>query len=267
VKFYLLPKGHPLASGLQIAYRQIGMRQLVGIQFAFWAGFLAWNGPLLAQQANNPSDQFTTLGRRATTINQDVRQGPSNGTIVNQNNGGPTGNNLAGNGAGTGAEGPSPATFSPPGQTINPDRGIDVRFARRLVEHGMLKAEMGKLALTKGESEQVHNIGQGLIDDHARWSNTLEKIAGQSKIKLPEKLRPRYSAVVERLNALSGADFDVAFLKELTHYQDADLTLLKNESANGTVEPMRNWARKCVPGLERRLEAVREEHANLVAQK
>jgi putative membrane protein len=243
------------------------MRQIVRFQFAFWAGFLAWNGAALAQQANNPSDQFTTLGRRATTINQDVRQGPSNGTIVNQNNGGPTGNNLAGNGAGNAAEGPSPATFSPPGETINPDKGVDVRFARRLMEHGMLKAEMGKLALEKGQSEQVHNIGQGLIDDHGRWAKTVGRIAGDNKIKLPEKMTPKYTAVVEHLRGLSGADFDRAFLHELTHYQDADLALLQNEAANGTVQPLRNWARKCIPGLERRLEAVREEHANLMAQK
>jgi putative membrane protein len=144
---------------------------------------------------------------------------------------------------------------------------MDVRFARRIVEHGILKAEMGKLALEKGQSEQVHNIGQALIDDHGRWNKTLGKIAGENGIKLPGKMTPKYTAVVEHLRGLSGADFDREFLAQLTRYQDSDLSLLHNEAANGTVQPLRNWARKCVPGLERRLEAVREEHANLLAQK
>jgi putative membrane protein len=244
------------------------MRPTVRLQIAFWAGFVGWNGAALAQQANNPSDQYTTLGRRATTINQDVRQGPANGTNVNQNNGGPTGNNLAGNNAGGAAEGAGPATFSPPTESTTPDRGIDVRFARRIVEHGFLKAEMGKMAVEKGQSEQVRNIGQGLIDDHSRWNKTLAKIAADSKITLPEKMASKYKANMDRLGALSGADFDRAFLKELERYQDSDLTLLQREAANGTVEPLRKWASRGIPGLERRIEAVREEHASLaVAQK
>jgi len=244
------------------------MRQIVGVQIAFWAGFMGWNGAALAQQANNPSDQFTTLGRRATTINQDVRQGPANGANVNQNNGGPTGNNGAGNNAGGAAEGVGPTTFSPPGVTVISDRGIDVRFARRLVEHGFLKAEMGKLATGKGQSEQVRNIGQGLIDDHTRWNKTLARITTENNIKLPAKMAPKYKAVIDRLSALSGADFDRAFLKELVHYQDSDLKLLQNEAANGTIDPLRKWASRGVPGLERRIEAAREEHANLaVAEK
>jgi putative membrane protein len=244
------------------------MRPIVRLQIAIWAGFVGWNGAALAQQANNPSDQYSTLGRRATTINQDVRQGPANGTNVNQNNQGPTGNNLAGNNAGVAAEGPSPATFSPSDESINPDRVVDVRFARRIVEHGFLKAEMGKLAVAKGQSEQVRNIGQGLIDDHDRWNKSLGKLAAGNNITLPNKLMPKYKAVVDRLSAMSGADFDRAFLKELVRYQDEDLTLLQNEASKGTVEPLRKWASRGIPGLERRIEAVREEHANLtVAQK
>jgi putative membrane protein len=244
------------------------MRPIVRLQIAFWAGFVGWNGAALAQVASNPSDQFTTLGRRATSINQDVRQGPGNGTNVTQNNGGPTGNNGAGNNVGVAAEGPSPATFSPAGETINPDRGVDVRFARRIVEDGFLKAEMGKLAVEKGKSEQVRNIGQGLIDDHGRWNKALTKIAGENKITLPAKMGPKHKAVIDRLAALSGADFDRAFLKELVHYQDSDLTLLRNETTNGTIDPLRKWASRGIPGLERRIEAVREEDANLtVAEK
>lgn len=244
------------------------MRPIVRLQIAFWAGFVGWNGAVLAQVANNPSDQFTTLGRRATSINQDVRQGPGNGTNITQNNGGPTGNNGAGSNAGVAAEGPTPATFSPAGESINPDRGVDVRFARRIVEDGFLKGEMGKLAVEKGQSEQVRNIGQGLIDDHGRWNKTLTKIAGENKITLPDKMGPKHKAVLDRLAALSGADFDRTFLKELVHYQDSDLTLLRNEARNGTIDPMRKFASRGIPGLERRIEAVREEHANLtVAEK
>jgi putative membrane protein len=244
------------------------MRPTVRLQIAFWAGFVGWNGAALAQQANNPSDQFTTLGRRATTINQDVRQGPANGTIVNQNNGGPTGNNLAGNNAGVVAEGPSPATFSQVGESTNGYRGVDVRFARRIVEHGFLKAEIGKLAVDKGQSEQVRNIGQALIDDHGKWNKTLTKIAADNKITLPEKLLPKYKAAIDRLNALSGADFDRAFLKDLEQYQNSDLAMLQNEASKGTIEALRKWASRGIPGLERRIEAVREEHASLmVAEK
>lgn len=243
------------------------MTPIVRVQIVFWAGFVGWNGVALAQQASNPSDQFTTLGRRATTINQDMRQGPANGTNVNQNNGAPTGNNAAGNNAGGAAEGPSPATFSPAGESINPDRGVDVRFARRIVEHGFLKAEMGKLAVAKGQSEQVRNIGQALIDDHGRWNKTLAKIAADNKIALPDKLAPKYKAVIGQLGALSGPDFDRAFLKDLEQYQNDDLALLRNESTKGVVDPLRKWASRGIPGLERRLEAVREEHANTLAQK
>jgi predicted outer membrane protein len=81
-------------------------------------------------------------------------------------------------------------------------------------------------------------------------------------------MAPKYKAVIDRLSALSGADFDRAFLKELVHYQDSDLKLLQDEAANGTIDPLRKWASRGVPGLERRIEAAREEHANLtVAEK
>src|SRR5262249_33765478 len=133
------------------------MQRMLRFQVACLAGLLASNGILIAQQANNPSDQFSTLGRRATTINQDVRQGPSNGTIVNENNGGPTGNNGAGSGAGQGGPGimanyepPSPANTA---EDVSAAPISDADFARRIIEHGFLKAELGKLAVEKGQSD------------------------------------------------------------------------------------------------------------------
>lgn len=235
------------------------MRKTLRLQIVLWAGFIGWNGAALGQQANNPSDQFSTLGRRATSINQDMRQGPSNGTNVTQNNNAPTGNNAAGNGAGPAADGPSPATFSPPGQTINPDRGTDVDFARKLVQHGLLKAELGKLAVEKGQSDQVRNIGQALIDDHGRWAKTLARIADSNKFTLPEKMPAKYKTTIDRLRGLSGPAFDRAFLKELGHYQQADLDLLHAEVADGTIQPLRNFASRGIPGLERRMDVVNEE--------
>jgi putative membrane protein len=252
----------PLASGRKIAYIAGGMPGLLRVQATVWAGVLTSVGAIWAQQPNNnPSDQYTTLGRRATTINQDQRQTGVANAPNNQSTGTQGANTVPESGAGTG--GPTPGTYTQPAESPTSETADDATFARRLVEHGLLKAELGKLAVQKGGSEQIRNIGQALIDDHDKWVKSLSKIAAENNIKLPDKMDQKRKAVVDRIAAASGPDFDRAFTRQVIRYQREDLSLLRDETANGTIAALRTWARKCIPGLERRVEAVQAEQASL----
>ena len=76
----------------------------------------------------------------------------------------------------------------------------------------MAEVEMGKMAQSKGTSEQVKSFGQQMIDDHGKALSELQALAQAKGVTLPTELDAKHRRESDRLNAMSGAAFDKAYM-------------------------------------------------------
>ncbi|MFD2365529.1 DUF4142 domain-containing protein [Pseudoduganella sp. GCM10020061] len=76
----------------------------------------------------------------------------------------------------------------------------------------MAEVEMGKMAQSKGTSEQVKTFGQQMIDDHGKALAEVQALAQAKGVTLPTALDDKHRKEAAKLNALSGAAFDKAYM-------------------------------------------------------
>jgi hypothetical protein len=78
----------------------------------------------------------------------------------------------------------------------------------------MAEIEGGKLAQSKGQSAEVKAFGQQMIDDHTANLKEVQALAQARGVTLPTEPDAKHKAMAAKLEKMSGADFDKAYMKQ-----------------------------------------------------
>lgn len=134
----------------------------------------------------------------------------------------------------------------PPGQqsAATPDSGPnsgdvgqsikDRMFLRRATEAGIADVKFSQLALEKSLSDDVKSFAQKMIDDHARLNENLARVADQMGFTLPKQMNKTNEAEYSKLQALTGSDFDTAYLALMVkdHHRAMRIFRLESNTVN-----------------------------------
>ncbi len=127
----------------------------------------------------------------------------------------------------------------------------DAKFFERTASANMLEVELGKLAQKKSAKASVDTFAQRMVADHSKKIDELEGLAAKKNVVLPTALMPVHRETLDRLGALSGAEFDEGYtdfmvrahrdmeqllLKTAEQTADDDIRTFANETAKGVRE-------------------------------
>jgi predicted outer membrane protein len=90
----------------------------------------------------------------------------------------------------------------------------DEKILKDIALADMAEVEGGKLAQSKGQSSEVKAFGQQMIDDHTANLNEVKALAQARGVTLPTEPDAKHRAMAAKLEKLSGADFDKAYMKQ-----------------------------------------------------
>lgn len=110
----------------------------------------------------------------------------------------------------------------------------DRMFLRKASEGGMAEVQMGQLAAEKAGSEDVKEFGQKMVEDHTSLNNQLGPLAQEMGLKAPARLNKVDQAEYDKLNSLSGAEFDREYLTAMTRDHRKDVREFRQEEASTT---------------------------------
>jgi putative membrane protein len=110
----------------------------------------------------------------------------------------------------------------------------DRMFVRKASEGGLAEVQLGQLAAQKAGSDDVKKLGQRMVDDHTTMDSNLAPIADQLGVRTPDKLSKADQDEYNKLSALSGADFDKAYLTVMLKDHRKDLHDFRTEEAQTT---------------------------------
>lgn len=89
----------------------------------------------------------------------------------------------------------------------------DRLFAILAAEGGQAEVTFGELAAAKASNSAVAEFGRRMVEDHSAANEELAAIAEESGIPLPDELNAEHQAMLERLQELEGAEFDLAYMR------------------------------------------------------
>ena len=129
----------------------------------------------------------------------------------------------------------------------------DAYFVKKAASGGMAEVELGQLAVKNGSSEQVKQFGQRMIDDHTKANDQLKQIASQEHVKLPTEPDQQDRATKARLEKLTGAQFDQAYMSEMVTDHKKDVAEFARESKSAKNPAIKDFAQQTLPVLREHL--------------
>jgi putative membrane protein len=134
----------------------------------------------------------------------------------------------------------------------------DRRFSANAAAGGMAEVKLGQLAQEKASSEAVKSFGKRMVEDHSKAGEQLKETAKGEKIQLPFEMTAADKAAYDRLDKLSGAEFDRAYMQMMVKDHEEDVAEFKREATSGKNKALKDFAEQTLPTLEDHLKEARE---------
>ena len=148
---------------------------------------------------------------------------------------------------------PRPSAQQPPaGRTaaaVSPDRD----FARRAAEAGAAEIAAGKLAIQKAQSDAVREFGQRMVADHQAGDSKLAEIAKAKNMPLPTTPDRAHEAELKKLDGLSGAAFDRAYMESQVRDHRHVIDMFDRQAKSGQDAELKRFANDTLPTLRAHL--------------
>jgi putative membrane protein len=143
-----------------------------------------------------------------------------------------------------------------------PDLGVvtnenysDANFAVQAAEGGMAEEQLGKIALTNAQNQQVKDFGQKMVNDHAKANQELMAIAKEKGIVLPTAVSRERSEHMADLNSKSGAEFDKDYMDMMVNDHKSTVQLFETAAEHATDAEIKAFAVKTLPSLKQHLKS------------
>jgi putative membrane protein len=123
------------------------------------------------------------------------------------------------------------------------------------------------MAQQKASSDQVKQFGARMVDDHSKANDELKQIASAKGITLPTDLDAKHKAKMDKMQKLSGAQFDRAYMDDMLSDHKHDVADFKKEASSGKDSELKAFAAKTLPTLEDHLKMAQSTHAAVKGSK
>jgi putative membrane protein len=120
----------------------------------------------------------------------------------------------------------------------------DKTFVMKAAQGGMTEVQLGQIAATKGTSQDVKDFGAKMVTDHGKANDELKSIATAKGITIPDKLDSKHQAMVDKMNGMSAADFDKAYVNAMVKAHKKDDMLFTKEASSGDDADIKAFASK-----------------------
>lgn len=99
----------------------------------------------------------------------------------------------------------------------------DAAAMKKLAQANHAEIELGKLAQSKAQSDEVKKFGQHMVDEHGQMLEDLQKMASSKGVTLPDSPAAKDQKKLEKMQDLSGAQFDKRYMSDMVKDHKKDI--------------------------------------------
>lgn len=152
-------------------------------------------------------------------------------------------------------------------ETKTAKKNPDSKFMTTAATGGMNEIALSNAALTKSSNEEVKQFAQKLIDDHTAAGDELKTIAAAKSVTLPTEIDGKHKAAAEKLEGLSGAEFDMEYIKWMVKDHEKAVSAFQKEADKGKDPEAKAFAAKTLPTLQGHLDMAKSMRAKMSGTK
>jgi putative membrane protein len=130
----------------------------------------------------------------------------------------------------------------------------DQAFMKQAAQGNEAEIALGQLAQQKAESPDVKAFGERMINDHTKANENLKEVASQAGVTLPNEPNAKDTAEKARLEKMSGAQFDKAYMNYMVAEHKKDVAEFQKEATHANDPAVKNFAQTTLPTLQSHLQ-------------
>jgi putative membrane protein len=132
----------------------------------------------------------------------------------------------------------------------------DCNFIQAAAQGGMTEVKLGELASRTGQRDDVKQFGQRMVKEHGGINDNLKALAAQKGVTLPDSLDAEHQGIVDKMSALSGSDFDNAYIAGMIKDHKTDAKAFKAESSATKDTDVKGFVDKTIPVVNEHLKVI-----------
>jgi putative membrane protein len=135
----------------------------------------------------------------------------------------------------------------------------DQQFVDFAAQTDMVEANLGQMANTVADSQQVKDLGQTLVTDHTSDFEQLKTAAQQANLNVPTAIDAQHNkAMIDPFQKLKGAAFDKKYAQEMVAGHTKAIATYKKEAEDAQNPAIKSYAATALPVLQKHLDAAKD---------
>lgn len=135
---------------------------------------------------------------------------------------------------------------------------MDKMFVKKALQGSMAEVKMGQMAVDKSSDPQVKEFGQKMVDDHGKLIDQMKPVAQQIGVTVPSEPSKKDMETATKMQAMSGKDFDDAYIKDMVKDHKTDDKEFKQEIAGGQSPAVKQAAQQGDQVIEQHLQMIEQ---------
>jgi len=134
----------------------------------------------------------------------------------------------------------------------------DRTFVTKAAQIGLAEVQTGELAKSKAASDQAKQYGDHMVSDHTKTNDQLKQLVSSKQMDMPTAPAAKDQATLKKLQGLSGAAFDRAYLdSQIAGHKEA-ISAFQTEARSGHDPELKAFATATLPNLQEHLRMATE---------
>jgi len=205
----------------------------------------------------SPSKEMTTPSGKSSGAHSGITAAAdtSGASSGGSTSGAMTGSSSGSSGArGSAAAGGSSGSAGGAGSMGSADR----TFVTKAAQIGLAEVQTGELAKSKAASDQAKQYGDHMVSDHTKTNDQLKQLVSSKQMDMPTAPAAKDQATLKKLQGLSGAAFDRAYLdSQIAGHKEA-ISAFQTEVRSGHDPELKAFATATLPNLQEHLRMATE---------
>ena len=135
----------------------------------------------------------------------------------------------------------------------------DQAFVSKALEGGDAEVQLGQLAEQKSQSQDVKQFAQKMVNDHGQMGDKWFKpLAKQMDVSVPKGPSKKDKKLMEKLQALSGQQFDTEYIQAMLKDHREDLKDFQNEAQAAQNPALKQVAEQGQKVIEQHLQLIQQ---------
>jgi putative membrane protein len=138
-------------------------------------------------------------------------------------------------------------------QKTNRIPASDKSFMEKAAMGGLAEVQEAKIAQQKAQAPEVRQFADRMVRDHTKANDQLEEIARSKGVQLPDKLDKSAQKEIDKLENLSGAQFDRHYMDHQVSDHQKVVKEFQKEAKSASDADVKRFASNTLPTLEEHL--------------